>query len=548
VTIAAGVGAVALGFGLYAIQALPFYEYIPFSPRAPEGGASTGWEYATAYSLPPAELVSLVLPEFNGLKESYWGVNPLKHHTEYVGLLPLALAVLGVGDRRRRPLVIALGAIGGFYLLVALGGHTPFYRLWYEAMPLMSKVRAPGMAFFLTAFVLAAFAAFGAERLSRGELSLRRAVLPGAVLTALGMLAAVGVLQSVAEVLAAPNRLQRVMANAPELRAGGVRLTLVGLVGLAVVAAVARRRLGGVAAAAALAAATTADLWSVERKMFVFQPPAAVTYRDDEVTAAIRRTPLPYRVLDPGLYHGSWLMAHNIPTLLGYHGNELRWFDDLMGGKNIWENLFQPVLWDLYAIRYIVWYDDVELPGWRRVMGPVAAATGGQVWLYEAEDPPPWVRVVPGAAKIAEQGIVPTVLDPRFPADRILLYPDTASVEPAPLGGVIPEPAPVTAELAEWVPGRMTVTLTGTAEATVYLLVGENWHPDWRAVVDGREHPTFRAHHALLSVPLPAGSRTVLLEFRSAAYERGRLITLVSALVVAGLMVGPAVAGRRRGG
>src|SRR5207249_6850609 len=66
--------AVALGFGVYAIQALPFMEYIPFSPRG-AGGPSTGWEYATAFSLPIEELMTTVLPQFNGVIEHYWGRN-----------------------------------------------------------------------------------------------------------------------------------------------------------------------------------------------------------------------------------------------------------------------------------------------------------------------------------------------------------------------------------------------------------------------------------------------------------------------------------------
>ena len=55
------------------------------------------------------------------------------------------------------------------FLLVSFGGHTPFYRLWYEVMPMMKKVRAPGMAFFLVALPVAAFAGFGTDRLLAAE-------------------------------------------------------------------------------------------------------------------------------------------------------------------------------------------------------------------------------------------------------------------------------------------------------------------------------------------------------------------------------------------
>jgi hypothetical protein len=150
VILALALGAVLLGVTLSAVQALPFLSYIPFSPRG-EGGGSGGWEYAVSYSLPPEELMSTILPQFNGVLESYWGRNFFKLHTEYLGAAVVALAVLGLGDRTRARTIRALAVIAILFLLVALGGHTPFYTLWYEVMPMMKKVRAPGMAFFLVA-------------------------------------------------------------------------------------------------------------------------------------------------------------------------------------------------------------------------------------------------------------------------------------------------------------------------------------------------------------------------------------------------------------
>ena len=123
-------GAVVLGLAIAAIQILPFLDYIPYSPRG-AGGPSTGWEYATSFSMPPLEIFTTVLPQFNGVLEHYWGSNFFKLHTEYLGAVVVTLAVIGIGDPSRRRLVRALGVIGVLFLLIAFGGHTPFYRLWY---------------------------------------------------------------------------------------------------------------------------------------------------------------------------------------------------------------------------------------------------------------------------------------------------------------------------------------------------------------------------------------------------------------------------------
>ena len=43
----------------------------------------------------------------------------------------LGLAAFGAVTRERRRIVLWLGAVGLLFLLVSLGGATPFYRLWW---------------------------------------------------------------------------------------------------------------------------------------------------------------------------------------------------------------------------------------------------------------------------------------------------------------------------------------------------------------------------------------------------------------------------------
>jgi hypothetical protein len=532
-------GAVVLGLGIAAIQVIPFMQYIAYSPRG-AGGPSAGWDYATLFSMPPEEIATTVLPQFNGVLEHYWGRNVFKLHTEYLGAIVVVLAALGVGDRDRRRLIQALGAIALLFLLVAFGGHTPFYYAWYELMPMMKKVRAPGMAFFLVALPVAVFAAFGTERLLRRDLPLKALAVPLGVLGGLALLGVVGVLQAVATVLASPEQAERVAANAPELQAGALRLLVVVLVGGGVLWAVWRGRLVGAAAAAALAVAVVGDLWSVDRLFFDFRGPASEIYRDDPVTSRLRAIPKPFRVLDVGVYQGSYLMAHDIQAMLGYHGNELRFYDELLGGKGQWRYAGSPTLMDLLGVRFLLLPEAQAVPGFHQVLGPVTTTPGSPAILLERDTVPAYARVVPGAAKLAEDQIVPTMVDQRFPYDRIALYGDTTSVSPEKiLPGQLPEPAAIAATVADWAPGRMRVTLAGSAAAPTYLVIGENWYPDWHATVDGKAVPVHRADYALLSVVLPPGAREVRLWFASTAYPRGKMVTALALLVTLALLAAP---------
>jgi hypothetical protein len=535
--------AVLLGIAVATIQVLPFLQYLPYSPRA-AGGPSGGWVYATGFSMPPEEIVTTVLPQFNGVLEHYWGRNFFKLHTEYLGAVVVVLAALGLRGGERRHLVRALGGIALLFLLVAFGGHTPFYRLWYEVMPMMKKVRAPGMAFFLVALPVAVFAAFGAERLSRRQVTLRQLGVPLGVLGVLALLGAVGGLQGIAGLFAAPEQAPRLADNAGELQTGAVRLLVVVLLGGAALAAVATDRLRGLGAAAALAIVIVGDLWSVDRQFFNYQPPAATLYADDPIITRLRQTPKPFRVLDVGVYQGSYLMAHDVQAMLGYHGFELRYYDELMGGKNEWRNVGSPNLHDLLAVRYLLLPDSQTVPGFHQVLGPATTTPGRVGHLYERDSVPAYVRLVPAAAKLPDDQAVPTIIDPRFPLRSVVLVPDTASLTPDTLR-TQPEPPTAQATLAEWAPGRMRIAIAGSDRRPLYLLVSENWYRDWHAEVDGKPAPVVRGDHTLITVPLPPGAREVRLVFASDAYREGRWITWLALLLIAGLMAWPAWQRRR---
>jgi hypothetical protein len=458
------------------------------------------------------------------------------------------LGVLGIGGSRRR-IGIALGTIAILFLLISLAAATPFFRLWFEVMPLAKQLRAPGMAFFLVAFPLAVFAGFGADRLFRREAPLTRGWIVAGLAGLLGLLGVIGIAQTFAEDMARgtgfEGRLELAIANVLALRLDAARLLAVTALTAGAVWAIARGLLVGPKAFAAVAITIVLDLWLVDRHYFVFSPPASVTYGRDEIMAKLGETPKPYRVLAPagraaGLnpYPDGWLMSAEIPTLFGYHGNQLRNFDDLLGGKLDWKNQLNPGMWPLLGIRYVVLNQPQELPGFKQILGPVTTRNSdryGPAYLYEADTIPAYARVMAGAAKVPEEQLLATATDPRFPVDRLALYPDTASVSPAELDGQLPPPSVITAVVSEWRPGRMTVTLTGVSPKPEYLVVAENWYPDWRTTVDGQPATVLRAQNTLLSVVVPPNAKEVVFWIDSPRYRLGRLVSLVSLLGVMGL-------------
>jgi hypothetical protein len=544
-------GAVVLGFGIGMVQLLPFFAYLPYSPRA-EG--YYGFEGSVSYAIPWAHVPEFFLAGFTGATPSgtYWGPNPLKLHSEYLGLPVIALAVTGALAPGRRRLAVWAGGIGMLFFLITLGGGTPFYRLWWTVMPFVKQTRAPGMALYVVALVLAIFAALGVDRLTAATgPAHRRGLIWGVIGAAVLLLSLAGIPGAMAEsgaqgIQLAQGRPTVAAAQAAQgaIRVGGLLSGLALLALGLLVAAHDRARMPVAALAFGVPLVVGADLWRNAAPFWSWSPPPrAALYGGDAFTARLDSVPLPYRVLNvPGAYPGSSLMAYRIPQLLGYHGNELHAFDQLMGGKNAWRNLGNPRIWGLYAVRFLLVASGEgvpeAVPGYRRWAAPIDRAGGGGVVVFEREEAPAYAWVSAGAVKADDSTAAAAVLDPRLDPRSVTVLAEDAPIAPAPLAA-LPEPLGVAASVREWEPGRMTIDLTPAPQADAYLVVAENWYQDWTATVDGRSTPVVRANLAQIGVPVAAGSREVALRFHSPDYERGRLLSLLSAAVVFGVLLAP---------
>jgi len=224
-------------------------------------------------------------------------------------------------------------------------------------------------------------------------------------------------------------------------------------------------------------------------------------------------------------------MTFDIPQTFGYHGNELRYYDEVWGGQDEWRNLGVLSLWDLWAVRYVILNAGTQridsIPGFRRVLDSVRTSTGALATLFERVAPATYARVVAGAVKADSATIVPTMVDPRMDFSRIVLFTNDQPVTPEPLKEM-PPPSPSRAAVTAWQPGRMTIKLDPAPPKPSYLVVAENWYPDWQVSVDGRRGQLLRGDYSLITVPLPAGARTVDLMFHSRLYEIGKAITVAS--------------------
>ena len=545
----AALAAVLIGLAIGAVQYLPVQEYVAWSPRA---GGIADYQTATSYAWPPEELLNVYLPQFSGMLEAYWGRNGIHFHSDYVGVVVLILAgaaYLGLRADPKRKQIIFWSVVLLVSVLWSLGSATPFYRIPYALIPGTKYFRAPATIFFVGSLAIALLACAGTERLLQSRLSRRYLLGWLGFAGAIALLATVGGLSTVATSFADPGRFERVEANRGALIAGAWRSFIFVALAVALAFSIARKRIPHRFGALAVAALMAVDLWSIEHLYWMFSPPASQIYAVDENIAAMKAEPQPARVLALQLASprrdafltGDALMSHRVRGVLGYHGNQLGRYKELVGLNGQTERLLAPNILRLTNTRFVL-ADIPELPflpNATRVSGAVRNAAGNETYLYRLAADYPYAWVTPVSVKAGDDQVLATLLDPRFDVTRAALFDTSAEVTVASAVRALPDPLPISATVRRYEPGSAQIDLGAPAPAGAALMVSENYYLGWRATVDGKPARLGRADFTMIGVELPAGARRIELRFESPAYEKGKTVTWIAiALAVLALALG----------
>lgn len=248
-------------------------------------------------------------------------------------------------------------------------------------------------------------------------------------------------------------------------------------------------------------------------------------------------------------------MIHGLRTDQGYHGNELGMYDELvqLDSGNV---RFSPSYWRHENIQY--WYaaaDDstigsiaaqLKIPKPIKLAGPVRDAVGSMVYAYKFADAYPFAQVASAMVRAPQSQALPTIVNPRFDPGSVAIVDTSAKDVQTSQLTVAPAAATTHATVSSYSPGAIDIALDQPGTAGQALVVSENYFPGWHATVDGKAAPVALMNYNLIGVPLPAGAKTVQLRFTDAAYEKGKTISLLAALIAIALWIGGAIVERRR--
>ncbi len=525
-----------IGMGLAAVALLPAYELSGWTPRA-----TYDYQRAGEYSLPPAGLIGLFVP-------SFFGRDPAKHwgpwervEVGYLGILPLVLAVLGIGAGIRRERMIGLlSLLAAFSLVAALGAYSALYGYLYQLVPGLAGMRAPARFVFVFDFALAGLAAYGLQLLMQGAPAARQTLarFTRAAPWILGGLVVIALPLSYHALITSQDKDAVIFARTAAATNG-----LVFFIGLLVAASVLlyalqrgwiRPAIFGVLGVAL----TFFDLASLGSNLDVAKQDPSATFHHPGIIAFLQSDRSLYRIdTRTNIWH-LWQpdtpLLHHVQDVSGVV-NPLILADYARFLEGIPSRSSR--LYDALNVKYVIAARDVVLD-WQKFAPVFAGDNQLAVFLNRTALPRAWV--VHRARSVPDQAAAwSAVHAPEFdPAQEVI-------VEGGPeLHGTAPRPADI--RLDQYALNGLQLRVDMPAEG--YLVLSENWYPGWHARVDGKPQTIWRANYAFRALHLTAGLHHVELDYAPWSWTLGLTLSLVTLVCVMGASAAALLRRQRTGG
>ncbi len=542
------IAALIFGLALSSVQIIPTQDYVrKYSPRA-EGGK--GYEYAASWSLHAEEAFTQLVPGFSGYssmqnhppltsEQTYWGKNYFKINSEYAGFTALLLALIGLFIYRDRYSYFFLGT-AIFALLYALGDGGFIFKIIYYVVPFVDKFRAPSTIMFLFCFSVAFLAARAVDEISKikktvatmrifwGLVIAAGAYVLGGLLTSIGGLKFMGIYTSIFFPKIEIGQLDILKTNLPNITVGFFIGALIIGATLVIFWSIMRKKTTVSTMAIVFLIMIVIDNWLINDMRFIrpvdptpyFAKPAAAEFLKNQ-PGSFRCFPFPQT-----LSSDDKLAQFGLEEAAGYHGNQLRWYNDFIGGNNLTNLFTKPAGLALTNTRYLLGKDPRLTKQMDGVQSFELANIAGDVRIYRNKAALDRARIIYDYQVVSDPDqMLSAVFDPKFDfVNKIVIdrQPKSNIVKPAAIPGD-------TAYMENTVPDRIKVKARLSAPG--FLALQDNWYPYWKAFEGKTEVPIYRCDYTFMAVELPAGDHELELRIENPYYNISKTVTELSWLI-----------------
>ncbi|MDE3058074.1 MAG: YfhO family protein [Bacteroidota bacterium] len=564
--------ALGISLAMSADLYLSILEYNPYSIRGKNPIISTtesaksktaagglDYDYATSWSFSPGEVLTFVVPSLYGFGTqeytgpifkgptrlpTYWGQMPFTDAPQYMGIVVLALAVLGVYYNRKDRFVHVILVIAIFALFVSFGRtFSLVYDLMYYYFPLFNKFRVPSMILVLVQLIVPILAGYGLQSLfDKGKEHLTadaekkfKYILGGAAVLIIFGIIARGFFSDLYESFMGSDgmaRLLSIFGKQPDSVLSQIRplmfdfvfgnamtdyfIMLVLLAGtFGTVYAYRKQMISMTTAGVIIIALAVFDLWRTDTKpmeMYDKQSEASDFATPDYVKAVQADQSL-YRVLDTENIRqpSNNLAYYKLQSISGYSGAKPRVYQDMIDVAG----LANPAVWTLMNMKYIIADPKEQIPG----LPVVFNGRTKKVLLYTQGSERAWF--VDSVAVDSGLGILERIKQMSFNPHHV------AFVESDPPQNIQAPDTSANVRVKEF---RLhDVSFNVAASGNNLLFVSEIYYPKgWNAYIDGTPTKIFKTNYAFRSVIVPQGKHLLEFKFEPTAYPIGRTISLLT--------------------
>ena len=500
-----------LAVALAAIQLVPTLGFIVRSTRA-------GLDYDTvAWGFPLAEMTHLLYP-------GYFGGSP-----QYVGILPVVLALAALFVKRARREVVFWIGLGLFALLMSLGGNTFLYKVAYWLVPGFGSVRNQERIIYLFSFAMSVLAGYGALVLVQPLVRPVRKGFRGFV----GGLAWVGVAFVAMTALWYLGYLQGLQrAVEVNLFEGVLRHHMLLLLVLGGCLVLLVLRLSGKARRSWLIVLALGLIWlnlfTVNWQFNLAEPATGEgPFPETGLVTFLKDLPGAFRISSAGLLPGgaSAGIVYELEDITGNTPLRLEAFQQFENRIGSWRR------WQLLNVEYVLSLQEIDGPGLERVYEEEGVKT------YRVGDPLPQAWLVHSTVIADDEQAFSLLNAEEFdPRALAVLPPDSANSALSGDGG--PGGA---ARVVEVEPGRLVLEVSPAKDGL--LVISQPFYAGWRASVDGERAPIYRVDYLLQGVPVPASAQRVTL-----TYHLSPLPAVLSLVVLLGCLIRLVLSLRHREG
>ncbi len=530
-------------------------------------GIARGYEYATSWAMPPRELIDLFIPTYSGILNNYWGASPFKLHLEYLGILPLLFSIFAIVFFLKKPYVKLYLISIIVVLFIVLGGSTPVFWIFYTIIPGFRLFRAPSLAFYLISFGLVVLGSIGFDNLvikrpteSNKRFSARNLFIVATVLIAifmvLGIICAVGqnsIIQGMQASLGAelaPQKLANIKINFPDFLKGIWRSLLFVVLGVILVFVSLKAKVKSFVLALIPIVIVLIDQLPLMIKFLPSAPGPKAYYAADDVVRFLNRDQGVFRVFPTPWYEHAtdlYLLYHNIQSAGGYIPNPIQRYQEYIGaGTSVMFNptnlIAYPKFLDILNAKYVIAPNLPEdlsqynlqtqniikeiknyLARFNRVF------TGQKYTVYLNDSVLPRVWIAADYAVHEQTDILEIMQSPNFnPKQTVILEQDPKIPHPEKM----PSHAPEQAQVLQYTPNEI---VCGTkTDYPGFLVLSDNWHPDWQVFVDGQPSPLYIADYTFRAVYLTAGKHEVVFEYLSPYFSLGKTVSIFAFILSIG--------------